>query len=211
MEANAASQDPNRKGKSMKALAGGNRDSPFISPNSPSNTDAVMVEHGNATSKSSAPANARSGQQQATSRNDEEGGQAREILDESPEARIERLGRQRPEIFHSKWAEYGFVFSISMSQVLSVSLSTHLVWIWIWRWYRSILFLALRLYCRRWPRSWTFQQPLEPGLQVHFRSPWLASCWYLVAFLTCMGATRYMLEGLFGSLYGVWLVVSQLI
>jgi hypothetical protein len=42
-------------------------------------------------------------------------------IDESVEARIERLGRQRPEVFGSLWAEIGFVFSISMSQVLSVS------------------------------------------------------------------------------------------
>jgi hypothetical protein len=41
--------------------------------------------------------------------------------EESLEARLERLGRQRPEVFSSVWAEIGFVFSISMSQVLSVS------------------------------------------------------------------------------------------
>lgn len=40
-------------------------------------------------------------------------------VDESLEARLERLGRQRPELFGSVWAEIGFVFSISMSQVLS--------------------------------------------------------------------------------------------
>jgi hypothetical protein len=40
--------------------------------------------------------------------------------EESLEARLERLGRQRPEVFRSLWAEMGFVFSISMSQVLSV-------------------------------------------------------------------------------------------
>ena len=43
-------------------------------------------------------------------------------MDESLEARLERLGRQRPEIFDTLWAEIGFVFSISMSQVLSVIL-----------------------------------------------------------------------------------------
>jgi hypothetical protein len=43
--------------------------------------------------------------------------------EESAEARLERLGRQRPEVFESIWAEVGFVFSISMSQVLSASLS----------------------------------------------------------------------------------------
>lgn len=42
-------------------------------------------------------------------------------VEESNEARLERLGRQRPESFHSIWSEIGFVFSISMSQVLSVS------------------------------------------------------------------------------------------
>jgi hypothetical protein len=41
-------------------------------------------------------------------------------VEESTEARIERLGRQRPEVFGSIWAEIGFVFSISMSQVLTV-------------------------------------------------------------------------------------------
>ncbi|KAI6710766.1 hypothetical protein PZA11_002671 [Diplocarpon coronariae] len=40
-------------------------------------------------------------------------------IDESPKARLERLGRQRPEVFKSIWAEIGFVFSISMSQVLT--------------------------------------------------------------------------------------------
>jgi hypothetical protein len=41
-------------------------------------------------------------------------------VEESLEARLQRLGRQRPEVFGSVWAEIGFVFSISMSQVLSV-------------------------------------------------------------------------------------------
>lgn len=41
--------------------------------------------------------------------------------EESLEARIERLGRERPEQFKSFWAECVFVFSIAMSQVLSVS------------------------------------------------------------------------------------------
>ena len=44
------------------------------------------------------------------------------VVEESAEARIERLGRQRPEVFDSIWSEIGFVFSISMSQVLSVIL-----------------------------------------------------------------------------------------
>jgi hypothetical protein len=42
-------------------------------------------------------------------------------IEESLEARLERLGRQRPDVFPNIWAEVGFVFSISMSQVLSVS------------------------------------------------------------------------------------------
>jgi hypothetical protein len=42
-------------------------------------------------------------------------------VEESVEAKLERLGRQRPEVFDSIWAEIGFVISISMSQVLSVS------------------------------------------------------------------------------------------
>ena len=41
-------------------------------------------------------------------------------IEELAEARLERLGRQRPEVFGSLWAEIGFVFSISMSQVLTV-------------------------------------------------------------------------------------------
>jgi len=41
-------------------------------------------------------------------------------IEESTEARLERLGRQRPDVFDSIWPEMGFVFSISMSQVLSV-------------------------------------------------------------------------------------------
>lgn len=41
-------------------------------------------------------------------------------VEESSEARLERLGRQRPEVFDSIWSEIGFVFSISMSQVLTV-------------------------------------------------------------------------------------------
>jgi hypothetical protein len=45
----------------------------------------------------------------------------KEDVEESPEARIERLGRQRPEKFKTIWAEIGFVFSIVMSQVMTVS------------------------------------------------------------------------------------------
>ena len=46
-------------------------------------------------------------------------------VEESIQARLERLGRQRPEVFESIYAEIGFVFSISMSQVLSVNLPSH--------------------------------------------------------------------------------------
>lgn len=42
---------------------------------------------------------------------------------ESADARIERLGRERPEKFKSMWAEVGFCFSIVMSQVLTVRIS----------------------------------------------------------------------------------------
>jgi hypothetical protein len=49
------------------------------------------------------------------------------VIEESTEARLERLGRQRPEVFGSIWAEIVFVFSISMSQVLTVcNISPHL-------------------------------------------------------------------------------------
>jgi hypothetical protein len=41
--------------------------------------------------------------------------------EESMEARIERMGRERPSQFKSAWAECGFVFSVVMSQALSVS------------------------------------------------------------------------------------------
>jgi MFS family permease len=38
---------------------------------------------------------------------------------ESEKARIERLGRQRPEKFGSAWQEVGFIFSVTMSQLLT--------------------------------------------------------------------------------------------
>ena len=38
---------------------------------------------------------------------------------ESERARIERLGRQRPEQLGSLWKEAGFVFSVVMSQALN--------------------------------------------------------------------------------------------
>ncbi|KAK1030144.1 hypothetical protein LTR33_017138, partial [Friedmanniomyces endolithicus] len=42
-----------------------------------------------------------------------------QIEGESEAARIERLGRQRPEMLDSIWKEAGFVFSIAMSQLLT--------------------------------------------------------------------------------------------
>ncbi|GAB7325479.1 hypothetical protein MBLNU13_g09493t1 [Cladosporium sp. NU13] len=39
--------------------------------------------------------------------------------EESEKARIERLGRQRPEKLDSAWKEFGFVFSVTMSQLLT--------------------------------------------------------------------------------------------
>jgi hypothetical protein len=50
------------------------------------------------------------------------GGQPEVKDEETQGARIERLGRQRPEQFKTLWAEIGFVFSIVMSQVITVSL-----------------------------------------------------------------------------------------
>lgn len=41
-------------------------------------------------------------------------------VEESEEARIERLGRARPEKFRSIWDELGFCFSVVMSQALTV-------------------------------------------------------------------------------------------
>ena len=38
---------------------------------------------------------------------------------ESEKARVERLSRQRPEIFDSAWKEAGFIFSVTMSQLLT--------------------------------------------------------------------------------------------
>lgn len=51
-------------------------------------------------------------------RQDDENKRARE--EESSAARIERLGRERPLQFKTTWAEVGFIFSIAMSQVLTV-------------------------------------------------------------------------------------------
>jgi hypothetical protein len=40
--------------------------------------------------------------------------------EESLEAKIKRLGRERPKVFQSLWQEIGFVFSMAMSQILGV-------------------------------------------------------------------------------------------
>ncbi|KHJ31090.1 putative mfs multidrug transporter [Erysiphe necator] len=40
-------------------------------------------------------------------------------FEESLKSRLKRLGSQRPEVFSSIWAEIGFIFSISMSQILT--------------------------------------------------------------------------------------------
>ncbi|POS86780.1 hypothetical protein EPUL_001371 [Erysiphe pulchra] len=40
-------------------------------------------------------------------------------FEESLQSRLKRLGSQRPEVFSSLWAEIGFIFSISMSQILT--------------------------------------------------------------------------------------------
>lgn len=36
------------------------------------------------------------------------------------EASDARAGRQRPDVFPSQWAEYGFCFSIFLSQIMAV-------------------------------------------------------------------------------------------
>ncbi|KAF4486928.1 Efflux pump terJ [Colletotrichum fructicola Nara gc5] len=45
--------------------------------------------------------------------------ETRPEVDESLQTRIERLGRERPPIFTTRWSEMIFVFSISMSQFLT--------------------------------------------------------------------------------------------
>jgi len=42
-------------------------------------------------------------------------------VEESEGDRIERLGRERPQIFKSLWAEIGFCYSILASQIMAVS------------------------------------------------------------------------------------------
>lgn len=53
-------------------------------------------------------------------------GPDRLAVEESEEGRLERLGRQRPEVFKSIYSEIVFVFSISMSQILSVRVNRFL-------------------------------------------------------------------------------------
>ena len=40
--------------------------------------------------------------------------------EEAEKARIERLGRERPQQFKSTWAEIGFVYSILASELMAV-------------------------------------------------------------------------------------------
>lgn len=42
-------------------------------------------------------------------------------IDEAETARIQRLGRERPRIFKSLWAEIGFCYSILASMFMAVS------------------------------------------------------------------------------------------
>lgn len=42
-------------------------------------------------------------------------------VEESESDRVERLGRERPQIFKSLWAEIGFCYSILASQIMAVS------------------------------------------------------------------------------------------
>lgn len=39
---------------------------------------------------------------------------------------VEKLGRQRPEVFKSIWAELGFGFSVFCSMLLAVSLPSYI-------------------------------------------------------------------------------------
>jgi len=40
---------------------------------------------------------------------------------ENMEARVERLGRERPALFKTPWTEVGFCFSLLASMVMAVS------------------------------------------------------------------------------------------
>ena len=58
--------------------------------------------------------------QQPPPRSDEkEAGEERVAAEESLQARVERLGRERPPTFKTAWSETAFVFSITMSQLLT--------------------------------------------------------------------------------------------
>lgn len=52
------------------------------------------------------------------------------IVEETEEARLQRLGRERPAVFKSRLAEIGFVFSIAMCQVLTVCLRSLMELLW---------------------------------------------------------------------------------
>lgn len=79
-------------------LRGGDSAVPLANTNTPTVDDIVFVAH-------------------------QISGAGSEVDDEeTPQARVERLGRERPGKFKTIWAEIGFVFSIAMSQVLTVRL-----------------------------------------------------------------------------------------
>jgi len=88
--------------------------------------------------------------------------------EESVEARIERLGRQRPATFKSIWSEVFFVFSIMMSQLLAVSPGP-------WRLLgldlterRNISSQVSMSFSLPYSSSWTFQLRRRFGLLVPF-------------------------------------------
>lgn len=62
---------------------------------------------------------------EVTQPKDAQGTQSAKASDQSPEfyneMDLEKLGRARPDVFSNAWSETAFVFSIVMSQVLSVS------------------------------------------------------------------------------------------
>jgi hypothetical protein len=46
---------------------------------------------------------------------------------EDERARVERLGRERPEQFSSLWKEIGFIYSVVMSQAITVRIDSPFV------------------------------------------------------------------------------------
>jgi hypothetical protein len=89
-------------------------------------------------------------------------------VEESLEVKLEQLGRQRPEVFGSMWAEIGFVFSISMSQVLSVILSFNFIDPALTS-SRNISCLALLSSFQHWSRIWISLLRRRHGLRVPSR------------------------------------------